>query len=246
MEQTTQTVLTTEHRNFLQNVLHGLGTVLGIVKKDAQAVLTVAVNLLNDLKVFLASPEGMTLEKLAAKFVPAEYIAEFVSWVPTIFTDLGIVKAAIFQTPDQIVLEGLNYINSASDNAKTTLYTGIAGNIGAKLAALQGTDLPVSDAIAQTPAVYAQVEAGVNTYVPISAATAITTEESAQGNTENAPLPETDKNFSFEPFPKNTALSPLSATTLADGPAPEVTYTPGAHGPVATNATGDVVGAAAE
>jgi hypothetical protein len=152
-------------------------TFLGIIEKKAQdevhAILTTVNDGVNKLKAFAASPEGLTLEGIAATLAPGLEIA-YKNWLPELFTAMNWVNGAN-KTLDQITAEGLAYLNSTVGNIRATQFTALSANSSTWVADNTGVVLPIQHALVMAPIVYKGPEAVAEfeKAVPISEAQAV-------------------------------------------------------------------------
>lgn len=146
--------------DFFINVGKKIAAFLGILKTDAVNVFTIGINILTALITFIQSPEGLIIEDIVAKFIPAIHVEEFLStFLPTLFVELKWATAEAGKTTGQIIEDGLTYLASLTTTNKVLQFTSAAASIilwlGSKLGIEVGTPQQVVTAV---PSAYATLK----------------------------------------------------------------------------------------
>lgn len=152
--------------NAEQAVGNFVKTEIAKIAGDAQAVATVvenaatiADNLVNNLKNWLASPGGQVVEAIIES-VPGigPYAKDVLDFLPQLMVDLGWAQKEFTKSPAQIVIDGITQaINGAANaNIKSTNLSVLQAHINTYVSTLAGAPVSIQASLTQANAVHVQ------------------------------------------------------------------------------------------
>lgn len=135
-----------------------LGTIegwLGLVKDEAETVLTTADKFVTEVLTFAASPTGQTIESIIETFIPANLVDAAKLWLPKLFVDLKWATAETGKTDSQIISDGLGYLASTTGNIKASQANTLAANVASFISDNQGTGLTIQQTLTAAQPIHA-------------------------------------------------------------------------------------------
>lgn len=146
-----------------QKVGSFISGVFGTIKGDAATVVqvvetgaTIADNLVNGLKNWLATPAGQTVEDVITA-IPGigPYATDVLNFLPTLMVDLGWAQAEFTKSPQQVVVDGITAaVNAATPNIKSTNLSVLQAHVNTYLTTLAGAPVPIQASLTQANPVH--------------------------------------------------------------------------------------------
>jgi len=168
--------------NIFTSIGNAIASVGAFIKKEVDAIegeapvvvaalenaSTIANNLVNALKTWVASPQGQAIEDIISS-VPGigPYVMDVLNFLPTLVQGLGWAKAEFTKSPAQIVQDGITAaVNAATPNIKATNLITLAAHVNTLISSLSDSPLSIQAAVTVAPSVYDNVTPPSTTALP--------------------------------------------------------------------------------
>lgn len=128
-----------------------------VVTNTIENIAVIANGVVNNLKNWIATPAGQTIEAIISQ-VPGigPYATDVINWLPTLMVDLGWAQNEFTKSPAQVLTDGVTYaVNAANPNVKASNLIVLQGHITTKVSSLAKTPATIQTAISIAPTVYA-------------------------------------------------------------------------------------------
>ena len=145
--------------NFVKSEIAKIGGDAVAVATVIESAATIADNLVNGLKNWLASPAGQLVEDIILNISGiGPYAKDVLDFLPNLIVDLGWAQAEFNKSPAQIVQDGLSYaINGAANaNIKSTNLSVLQAQINTYISTLAGSPVSIQASLTQANTVHVQ------------------------------------------------------------------------------------------
>lgn len=132
-----------------------------VIEAALENAATVANNLVNGLKNWIASPAGKTIEAIIAE-IPgiSPYLTDLLNFLPTLVVDLGWAKNEFTKSPADVLADGIDTaVNNANSDVKATNLITLQAHINKFVSGLSQAPQSIQTAISIAPTVYSGVTA---------------------------------------------------------------------------------------